>query len=66
VDLLKLRCFAGAKVTAARDVAKKLRKFLNDNQLTISDVRRGLVVLLNGKLEIGSPATNKEFDECTT
>jgi hypothetical protein len=65
VDLLELRCFAGAKVTAARDVAKKLRKFLNDNQLTISDVRRGLVVLLNGKLS-GEPEKKKEFDECTT
>jgi len=38
-------------MTQARDIAKKLRAFLNDNQLTLSDLRRGMVTLSNGKLQ---------------
>ena len=34
----------------AKIVARKLREFLNENNWTVSDVRRGLVVIVNGRL----------------
>lgn len=37
-------------MTQARDIAKRLRVFLNSEKLTLSDLRRGMVVLSNGKL----------------
>jgi len=41
-------------MTVAKDIAKKLRKFLNDNQYTLSDLRRGQIALLNGTLMEGA------------
>jgi hypothetical protein len=39
-------------MTQARIIAGKLRDFMNqqDNQFTLSDLRRGMVILSNGKL----------------
>ena len=37
-------------MTQAKDIANRLRTFLNDNQFTLSDLRRGMVILSNGKL----------------
>ena len=37
----------------AQTIAKLLRGFLNSNQLTLSDIRKGMVVLSNGKLGDG-------------
>ena len=34
----------------AKDIAKRLRDFLNAEKLTLSDLRRGMVILSNGKL----------------
>ena len=41
-------------MTVAKDIAKKLRKFLNDNQYTLSDLRRGTISILNGTLMEGA------------
>lgn len=37
-------------MTEARSIAKDLRKLMNANKWTISDVMRGLVVIANGRL----------------
>ena len=34
----------------AKDIATRLRAFLNAEKLTLSDLRRGMVILSNGKL----------------
>ena len=37
-------------MTTARDIAQDLRKFLNDHQYTLSDLRRGQILILNGTM----------------
>ena len=37
-------------MTTARQTAKKLREFLNHEGLTLSDLRKGMIHLLNGTL----------------
>jgi hypothetical protein len=39
-------------MTQAKDIAKRLRAFLNQEKLTLSDLRRGMVILSNGKLSL--------------
>jgi hypothetical protein len=49
----------------AREVAKKLRQFLNDNQYTLSDLRRAQISLLNGTLMEGTARPRKIVKEAT-
>ena len=54
-------------MTEARDIAKPLRRFMNDNKYTASDVMRGLVVILNAKYsKKQEPAPMMEPEPCTT
>ena len=43
----------------AQTIAKLLRGFLNSNQLTLSDIRKAMVVLSNGRLEPPTPETGR-------
>jgi hypothetical protein len=51
-------------MTEARDIAKPLRKFMNDQKYTASDIMRGLVVIINGKKDKKQPTLLVE--PCTT
>ena len=42
-------------MTQAKDIAKNLRKFMNQHNYTASDLRRGLIPILNGKMEYSAP-----------
>ena len=60
-----------------RQVAIILRAWMNENKLTLSDLRKAQILLLNGRLGDGIPQERKpvlkairpsvamNFDECT-
>ena len=61
-----------------RQTATLLRAWLNENKLTLSDLRKAQILLLNGKMGSDSPPSlssnlkairpvqTVNFDECTT
>lgn len=51
-------------MTEARDISNPLRKFMNDHKFTASDIMRGLVLIINGKLQQEQVVTEQQL--CVT